>query len=64
MGLARVNSFLSCPKKFTFRSGKHDTDLLPKAHPLSSDKNDDRISSMDNAERHIKDVRETEDSYT
>ena len=62
-GLARVNSFLYALRNLRFRSGKHDTDLLPKAHPLSSDKNDDRISSMDNVERHIKDVRETDDSY-
>ena len=62
-GLARVNSFLYALRNLRFRSGKHDTDLLPKAHPLSSDENGDRIMSMDKAERHIKDVRETEDSY-
>ena len=62
-GLARVNSFLYALRNLRFRSGKHDTDLLPKAHPLSSDENGDRIANMDKAERHIKDVRETEDSY-
>jgi HK97 family phage major capsid protein len=61
--LARVNSFLYCLRNLKFRSGKHDTDLLPSAHPLSSKRNDGRIANMDNAERHIKDVRETEDSY-
>ena len=61
--LARVNSFLYCLRNLKFRSGKHDTDLLPSAHPLSSKRNDGRIANMDKAERHIKDVRETEDSY-
>ena len=61
--LARVNSFLYCLRNLKFRSGKHDTDLLPSAHPLSSKRNNGRIGNMDKAERHIKDVRETEDSY-
>ena len=34
---ARVNSFLYVLRNGKFRSGKHDTDLLPKGHPLSSD---------------------------
>ena len=33
---ARVNSFLYVLRNGKFRSGKHDTDLLPKGHPLSS----------------------------
>ncbi len=33
---ARVNSFLYALKNGKFRSGKHDTDLFPKGHPLSS----------------------------
>lgn len=33
---ARVNSFLDALKKGKFRGGKHDTDLFPKGHPLSS----------------------------
>lgn len=61
-GLARVNSFLYALRNLKFRSGKHDTDLLPKAHPLSSEENGDRIASMDTESRHIKDIRETEDS--
>lgn len=36
--LARVNSFLYALKKGKFRSGKHDTDLFPSGHPLSSKK--------------------------
>tara|TARA_B100000085_G_C18527969_1_gene506704 strand:- start:164 stop:1699 length:1536 start_codon:yes stop_codon:yes gene_type:complete len=35
---ARCNSFLYCLRNGRFRSGKHDTDLLPKGHPLSSKK--------------------------
>ncbi len=33
---ARVNSYLYALKNGRFRSGKHDTDLFPKGHPLSS----------------------------
>lgn len=33
---ARVNSFLYALKNGRFRSGKHDTDLLPSGHPQSS----------------------------
>lgn len=62
-GLARVNSFLYALRNLKFRSGKHDTDLLPKAHPLSSEENSDRIANMDTEARHIKDIRETDDSY-
>jgi len=35
---ARVNSFLYALRNGKFRSGKHDTDLLPSAHPMSSKK--------------------------
>jgi len=35
---ARVNSFLSALRTGRFRGGKHDTDLFPKGHPLSSKK--------------------------
>lgn len=33
---ARVNSFLYALRNGRFRSGKHDTDLLPKGHPMST----------------------------
>jgi len=33
---ARVNSFLYAMRNEEFRSGKHDTDLFPEEHPLSS----------------------------
>lgn len=33
---ARVNSFLYAMRNEEFRSGKHDTDLFPEGHPLSS----------------------------
>jgi hypothetical protein len=33
---ARVNSFLYVLRNGKFRSGKHDTDLLPKGHPMST----------------------------
>ena len=34
--LARVNSFLYALRNGKFRSGKHDQDLLPEGHPMSS----------------------------
>ena len=33
---ARVNGFLSAVRTGRFKSGKFDTDLLPKGHPLRS----------------------------
>jgi hypothetical protein len=38
--MARVNNFLRTIRTGKFRSGKHDTDLLPSKHPLSTRKND------------------------
>jgi len=35
---ARVNAFLYAVRSGRFRSGRFDRDLLPKDHPLSSDK--------------------------
>lgn len=63
---ARVNSFLYVLRNGKFRSGKHDTDLLPKGHPMSSKRgedmsNDDLFEEME--ERHIVDIQETEDAY-
>ena len=37
--MARVNSFLYALRNGRFRRGKHDQDLFPKGHPLSSKKN-------------------------
>jgi hypothetical protein len=34
--MARVNSYLYALKNGKFRGGKHDTDLFPEGHPLSS----------------------------
>ena len=34
--IARVNSYLYALRNGRFRSGKHDTDLFPKGHPLST----------------------------
>ena len=33
---ARVNSFLFALRRGRFQGGRHDTDLFPKGHPLSS----------------------------
>jgi len=34
--MARVNSYIYALRNGKFRSGKHDTDLLPEGHPMSS----------------------------
>ena len=34
--MARVNSFLYVLRNGKFKSGKHDTDLLPKGHPMAN----------------------------
>ena len=59
--MARVNSFLFALRTGRFQGGKHDTDLLPSGHPLST-KDEER--DMDTIEkRHIQNVEETEDAY-
>ncbi len=57
--MARVNSYLFALRNGRFQGGKHDTDLLPLGHPLSTKERD-----MENiTERHIQNVEETEDAY-
>ena len=58
---ARINSFLFALRNGKFRSGKHDTDLLPEGHPLST-KNKEEKSMKDKEDRHILNVNETDDS--
>ena len=41
--MARVNSFLYVLRNGRFRSGQHDTDLLPEGHPKSSKKKDENL---------------------
>lgn len=55
---ARVNSFLYVLRNGKFRSGKHDTDLLPSGHPLSTKRSEDMTE-----ERHIQNIEETDDAY-
>ena len=57
--MARVNSFLFALRNGKYRSGKHDTDLLPKSHPLSSK---EEKAMKDKEDRHILNVNETDDS--
>lgn len=69
-GYARVNSFLFAMKNDRFQGGKHDTDLFPAGHPLSSDDESEKAEytgemekSGDRAveQRHIKEIVETDD---
>ena len=72
---ARVNSFLYALRNGKFRSGKHDTDLLPEGHPMSS-KERSSIDTAKNAKigtnakgsdkmkkRHVLNIEETEEAY-
>ena len=60
--MARVNSFLFALRNGRFQGGKHDTDLLPERHPLSTKNKEDK--SMEYKEdRHILNVEETDDTY-
>ena len=56
---ARVNSFLFALRNGRFQGGKHDTDLLPLGHPLSTKERD----MADLEQRHIQNVEETDDAY-
>ena len=56
---ARVNSFLFALRNGRFQGGKHDTDLLPESHPLSSK---EEKAMKDKEDRHILNVNETDDS--
>ncbi len=56
---SRVNSFLYVLRNLRFRGGKHDTDLLPEAHPLSSK---GKMTDLENNVRHVIGVEETPDS--
>ena len=60
--MARVNSFLFALRNGRFQGGKHDQDLLPEGHPLSTKNKEDK--SMEYKEdRHILNVEETDDTY-
>ena len=56
---ARVNSFLFALRNGRFQGGKHDQDLLPLGHPLSSKERD----MEDITQRHIQNVEETDEAY-
>ena len=48
---ARVNSFLYALRNLRYRSGKHDTDLLPKEHPIRKNI-DKKQASLDEHRRY------------
>jgi len=78
--MARVNSFLFAVRNGKYRSGKHDTDLLPEGHPMKTE--DERKEAnltisenyvtflkenergADMENRHVVEVDETEDTVT
>ena len=78
--MARVNSFLYAVRNGRYRSGKHDTDLLPDGHPMKTEdeRNVDILTNMEIYDkfnnsnergskmdkRHIVDVQETDENVT
>ncbi len=78
--MARVNSFLFAVRNGKYRSGKHDTDLLPDGHPMKTEdeRNEANLTISENyvtflkdkergaemENRHVVDVQETEDTVT
>ena len=49
---ARVNSFLYALRNLRYRSGKHDTDLLPKEHPIRKNIEKKDKASLDEHRRY------------
>ena len=45
--MARVNSYLYALRNGKYRSGKHDTDLLPKDHPMSGKDEKKKIDALE-----------------
>ena len=56
--LARVNSFLYAMKKGKFRSGKHDTDLLPSKHPVKKEMEEKKLDMNIDCNDCLKNKRE------
>jgi hypothetical protein len=48
--------------KDVFQGGKHDQDLLPERHPLSTKNKEEKIMDIEKEDRHILNVNETDDS--
>lgn len=78
--MARVNSFLFAVRNGKYRSGKHDTDLLPDGHPMKTEdeRNEANLTISENYDtflednergaemdkRHVVDVQETDENVT
>ena len=78
--MARVNSFLFAVRNGKYRSGKHDTDLLPDGHPMKTEdeRNEANLTISENyvtflkdkergaemENRHVIDVQETDETVT
>ncbi len=78
--MARVNSFLFAVRNGEYRSGKHDTDLLPEGHPMKTEdeRSEVNLTNSENYDtfakdkergaevenRHVVDVQETDETVT
>ena len=60
--MSRVNSFLFVLRTGRFQGGKHDQDLLPERHPLSTKNKEEKIMDIEKEDRHILNVSETDNS--
>lgn len=60
--MARVNSFLYAVRNGRFRSGKHDTDLLPEGHPMKTETEERAEDIIE--QRHVVEVVEDDESVT
>lgn len=60
--MARVNSFLYAVRNGRFRSGKHDTDLLPEGHPMKTETEERAEDIIE--QRHIVEVVEDDETVT
>ena len=60
--LARVNSFLYALKNGKFRSGKHDTDLLPENHPVVKKMKEEKNINYNQMEKRIFNIETRVDS--
>jgi len=60
--MARVNSFLYAVRNGRFRSGKHDTDLLPEGHPMKTETEERAEDIIE--QRHVVEVVEDDETVT
>ena len=61
--IARVNSFLFAMRNGRYRSGKHDTDLLPDKHPMKTTKKEEKKETKKNLKMEHKEKYKSDDEH-